>query len=112
MKLPPYGKMVIDKNPKIAKIYAGSNKVRWGWAERTFLLGSGGMVLPNDDSFEDYRWPVEGRDVFVFDFQSSRENALKFAKLLIESGAIAVTVVFYHNKQGSSLYVRRSEVSG
>lgn len=104
MKNPPYSKYVHDKKPKDVKIYCGSG--RWELAKNSAVHFGNAVVLPEIDEYTEYEWPVEGRGVLVFDFSLPRKSAFSFAKQLLDSGALNVTVVFDPGSQ-QSIHVER-----
>jgi hypothetical protein len=106
-KLPPYGRDYLSKSPLVegAWILAGSEAWREAWRYRD--NGATVMVMPDDDSPSDYRWPVSQEFVTIFQAGCLTEEKLtQLARELLYSGN--ARAVFFHGEYGLRHFRRAS----
>jgi hypothetical protein len=84
--LPPFAKQAAKhKTGDEIRIYVGSNRQGWEVARLRNSYGPA-MLLPPGDDFRNYKWPVKGREVLMFQTGGYSQNR-EFAVHLVEQGA-------------------------
>jgi hypothetical protein len=92
MTLPPFARLAEKYSVSTElRIYAGSNPQAWDVAR---LRNSGGpaVLLPAGDDFNDYKWPVSGREVLML-LLGPFDQVQNFAAHLLAQGALVVRVL-------------------
>ena len=86
MRLPPYGRDVA-KNPKNVFIYAGTNAWPAGRIRARLVGRNTVLVLPPQEDFKMYRWPVQGVPLLLVWPDGDIAEVRAFASYLIQQGS-------------------------
>jgi len=92
MKLPPYGKHLCSEAREIW-VYFGSDP--WPASKYRATRRLPALLLPPDQSPEQFRWPVAGKEVLLI--QQGQYDILRipaFANLLLGYGASVVRCIY------------------
>ncbi len=95
LKLPPYGKRFDVDAKETVFVFAGGQQA-WGRAKREYQLGlNRALVLPENSSPTDMRWPVSGRDVITIDYGANLNEPLyeALSLTLLRQGVAGVIVI-------------------
>jgi hypothetical protein len=99
MKLPPYGRDVAN-NPSNVFIYAGAGAWAVGRARAKIVGNNSVMVLPPDEDFYKYRWPVQGVPLMLIWHNGSLSEVKAFGEHLIRCGSPSVVAPHSEDPEG------------
>ena len=104
MKLPPYGRDVAN-NPSNVFIYAGAGAWAAGLARSKIVGNNSVMVLPPNEDFHTYRWPVQGVPLMLIWPDGSLPDVEDFGEHLVRSGSPSVAAPHSEDPEGC-LYIK------
>jgi len=95
-KLPPFGKVVLELNPRPSEILIVMGSQAWEFSKTTKKPC---LVLPPGEHPAVYRWPVAGIDCLVFERGESNESRLlELIKALLHAGSPTVRAINHSKK--------------
>lgn len=101
-KLPPFGKTLYDRQLQGLRptndVYLFIGKHAWEKAKDFQVSRPTTMCLPPGDSALDYKWPIDGCDILIFDTSEVMEQELEdLAKFLFSFGANIIRYISSDN---------------
>ena len=106
-RFPPYGRNVANK-PNNVFVYAGRNAWEAGRARANIVGKNSVLVLPSDEDFHTYRWPVQGVSLMLIWTDGALRDVQAFGEHLVRSGA-ALVVAPHDEDPEKALFIMPSE---
>ncbi len=98
-RLPPFARFVPSECREV-KIYAGPNP--WEFSGHCRAM-PGRLILPPDAKPEDFLWPVNGRECYVFGLDDDEQRITRLIAVLGRAGATVVRVSWGETPRGEPL---------
>ena len=99
MKLPPYGRDVAKK-PRNVFIYAGVSAWRAGKIRAQIVGRNSVLVLPPQEDFRMYHWPVHGVPLLLLWQDGDIAEVRSFAAYLVQEGSPHVVAPHRQDPEG------------
>ena len=111
LPLPPFGSQAKPQRYQPNHVFVMTGSGAWDLARKYNDLGYPALVCPYDESPDEYRWPVMGMDVTVFDFGVAEDRLEALAYTLLKAGADLVVIVADAVGRGEIFVYRREALS-